>query len=425
MKMQKKLLAVAISGTLALLSAAPASAHEIDKLRAQIEAMTKRLDQLEQQTAQAEQKAMAAEAKTMQMEEHAKKQMAKMDSMAKPDKGVMSGNDKVRLSLSGHVNRGLLWADDGDEDNVYHVDNDASSTRLRLIGEADVSNDLTVGAAMEVQFESNSSASVNQLNETNVGNDNFTQRRLEIYFDNKRLGKLWIGQGWTASEGTSEVDLSGTDLAGYSDPSVFAGGIRFRDTGGMLTGTDVGDVFNNLDGLSRKDRVRYDTPTIAGFTAAASLIEGDAWDTALRYAADYSGMKVAGAIAYSDPNTPNVDNQVNGSVSVLLAGGLNLTLAAGEQDKITGADPSFYYGKVGYQTRLSNAGMTAFSVDYNRSDDAELAGDEGTAYGVQAVQKFDAWATEAYIGWRTHELNRVGTNVQDIDAVIAGARVKF
>ncbi len=413
MKMQKKLLAVAISGTLAMLSAAPASAAEIDTLRAQIEAMTKRLDQLEKQTAQAEQKAMDAEAK------------AEMASKSGTSKGILSGNDKVRVTVSGHVNRGLLWADDGDQDNVYHVDNDASSTRLRVIGEADVSNDLTVGAAMEVQFESNSSASVNQLDDTNVGNDNFTQRRLEVYFDNKRYGKLWVGQGWTASEGTSEVDLSGTDLAGYSDQSVLAGAILFRSTTGMLTGTDVGDVFNNLDGRGRADRVRYDTPSFAGVTASASLIEGDAWDTALRYSADYNGMKIAGAIAYSDPNSPTVDNQVNGSVSLLLAGGLNLTLAAGERDNVSGTDPSFYYGKVGYQTRLSNAGMTAFSIDYNRSDDFAMAGDEGTGYGIQAVQKIDAWATEAYIGWRNYELDRVGSNLLDIDAVIAGARVKF
>ena len=414
MKMQKKLLTVAITASLAMLSAAPASAAEIDTLRAQIEAMTKRLDQLEKQTAQAEQKAMDAEAK------------AEMASKSGASKGILSGNDKVRVTVSGHVNRALLWADDGDQDNVYHVDNDASSTRLRVIGEADPTNEMTVGAAMEVQFESNSTASVNQINDgVSVGSDNFTQRRLEVYFDNKRYGKLWVGQGWTASEGTSEVDLSGTDLAGYSATGDMAGGILFRSTTGMLSSTNVNDAFANFDGRGRADRLRYDTPTLAGFTASASVIQGDAWDTALRYAADYNGMKIAAALAYSDPNSTSVDNRVNGSVSVLLAGGLNLTLAAGEDDSVAGPDPSFYYGKVGYQTRLSNAGMTAFSVDYHSSDDVDVAGDQGTSYGLQAVQKIDAWGTEAYIGWRNYELDRVGTNLQDIDAVIAGARVKF
>jgi len=42
-----------------------------------------------------------------------------------------------------------------------------------------------------------------------AGPNNFTERKLEIYFDSKRLGRLWLGQGDTASNGTSEVDLSG------------------------------------------------------------------------------------------------------------------------------------------------------------------------------------------------------------------------
>jgi len=40
-----------------------------------------------------------------------------------------------------------------------------------------------------------------------AGPNNFTERKLEIYFDSKRLGRLWLGQGDTASNGTSEVDL--------------------------------------------------------------------------------------------------------------------------------------------------------------------------------------------------------------------------
>jgi predicted porin len=317
-----------------------------------------------------------------------------------------------------------MWADDGQVDNVFHVDNDASSTRLRVIGETDVSDGLTAGVAIEVQFESNSSARVNIDDETE-GDDNFTKRRLEVYFDNKQYGKLWMGQGWTASEGTSEVDLSGTDMAGYSDMSVLAGSIKFREISGMLSETDVGDAFNNFDGQGRNDRLRYDTPTFGGFTVSASVIEEDAWDTAIRYAADYGGTKVAGALAYSEPESSTVDNQVNGSVSVRLQGGLNFTLAAGERDLVSGTDPSFYYVKLGYQTRIIDAGTTSFSVDYNRSDDNFQDGDEATAFGLQMVQKFDAWSTEAYLGWRTYELDRLSADLQDVDAVIAGARVKF
>jgi len=416
MKIQKKFLTVSIATSLALFSAPYAYADnhkEIEVLRAQIQAMTKRLDQLETQSANTEKIATAAE------------QKAEMASKASEGKGIQSGNDNVRVTISGHINRGVLWADDGEESNVYHVDNDASSTRIRVIGEADVSDDMTVGAAMELQLESNSSSSVTQGDEDGTTSDGFTKRRAEIYFASKQYGKLWVGQGWTASEGTSEKDLSGTDLAGYSGTTDLAGGIKFRDSSGMLITTTAGDVFSNFDGQGRQDRIRYDTPTFGGFTLSVGAIENDAWDTALRYSADYDGTKVVGAIAYSEPASSNIDSRVNGSISVLLEGGLNLTLAAGEQDVVSGSDPSFYYAKLGYQTRMNNAGMTAFSVDYHSADDVSLSGDEATNYGFQVVQRIDSWSTEAYLGWRTYELDRSGVNLQDIDVLIAGARVKF
>jgi len=427
MKMQKKLLTVSIAASLACFSTTSvlAAGHtEVEALRAQIEAMTKRLDQLEKQSANAEKMAAAAEEK------------AQMASLSSAGKGIQSGNDKVRLTLSGHVNRGLLWSDDGEDSNLYHVDNDASSTRMRIIGEADTSDDMTVGAALEVQLESNSSSSVTQNDEDGTTSDGFTKRRAEVYFASKQYGKLWVGQGWTASEGTSEVDLSGTDLAGYSGTTDMAGGIKFRESSGALAvvGTDgdgndinltAGDVFSNYDGQGRQDRIRYDTPAFGGFTFSAGAIENEAWDTALRYSADYDGTKVVGAVAYSEPSPSSVDSRVNGSVSVLLQGGLNLTLAAGEQDVSSGSDPSFYYAKLGYRTRMNDAGMTAFSVDYHSADDVDDEGDEATNYGLQVVQKIDSWSTETYVGWRTYELNRSGINLQDIDALIAGARVKF
>ena len=415
MKMHIKLLTVSIAASLACFSTTStlAGGHtEVEALRAQIEAMTKRLDQLEKQSANAEKIAVAAEEK------------AQMASKNSANKGIQSGNDNVRVSLSGHVNRGVMWADDGEKDNLYHVDNDASSTRMRIIGEADVTDDLTVGTAIEVQFESNSTAKVSQLDET-ASTDSFTQRRLEVFFDNKQYGKLWIGQGWNASEGSSEVDLSGTALAGYSDMSVLAGAILFRDSGGSLSMTNVGSVFNNMDGSGRADRIRYDTPAFGGFVLSAGVIEKDAWDAAMNYTADYDGTQVAGAIAYSDPSSDTVDSQVNGSVSVRLHGGIILTLAAGEQSATSGPDPSFYYAKLGYQTRMNNFGTTSFSIDYNVAEDVDVAGDEATGVGLQLVQKIDNWSTEAYFGWRTYELDRVGSDLQDINAFLAGARIKF
>jgi predicted porin len=81
-----------------------------------------------------------------------------------------------------------------------------------------------------------------------------------------------------------------------------------------LTETTVGDVFANFDGLSRDDRIGYDTPTFAGFTLSSSWVTDDRWDVAARYAGDFGGVKLAAAISYAK-NEPSFDSQVAGSIS--------------------------------------------------------------------------------------------------------------
>jgi len=159
-------------------------------------------------------------------------------------KFTQSGGTGIELKLSGQVNRGVLITDDGDSTEEFFVDNDNSSTRFRITGSGNINPDVKMGVNIEVQMESNSTASVNQLDKT-TGGDSFTERKLEWYIDSKTLGRLTVGQGDTASNGTSEVDLSGTGVIGYSGVVDLAGGILFFDNiGGVLSGTAVDDVFN-------------------------------------------------------------------------------------------------------------------------------------------------------------------------------------
>ncbi|MBM7454614.1 outer membrane murein-binding lipoprotein Lpp [Oceanisphaera litoralis] len=407
---QKTLVATAI---VCAMSSGPVlaqtEAQELDQLKRQLGTLLERVNQLESKTQNAEARAQAAETKA--------------ETLSSPGApaAVGSGNDKIRVSVSGHVNRALLVVDDGEETDLYHVDNDSSSTRLRVIGEGDVNSELTVGTAIEVQLESNSSFSVSQDNESPSG-DSISDRRLEVYFDHDRLGKLWMGKGWTASEDSSEMDLSGTALVGYSSTADIAGGIKFRDGAGNLSATRVGDVFINLDGLGRRNRLRYDTPSMGGMKLAASAVEDSAWDTALTYAAEHSMGTMAAAVAYSDQQ--NNSGQINGSASFLHNSGVSVTLAAGERD--SGAlDPNFVYGKLGYQNQWFDAGKTAFSADYHVANHAQVRSDKARSVGVQMVQNVDHWATELYVGYRNYDLERAGDNLDDADALIAGARIKF
>ena len=378
-----------------------AAAQTVEDLRRQIEQLNKRLDQVEE------------------------KEKAKKASAAK-DKSVSSGGDKIKLELSGQVNRGVLFVDNGDTSDVFHVDNDNSSTRVRFIGSGELNEDVTVGTQIEVQFESNSTADIRIDQDSPAGPNSFTERKLEIYGDSKKLGRVWIGQGSTASDGTSEADLSGTSVVAYSSIADMAGGIAFATTGGAL-GPRIGQVFSNFDGLSRDDRIRYDTPSFGGFKGSVSAIDGGSWDAAARFAGKFSGTKITSALAYADANSRQGYDQVNGSLSVLLPFGLSLTGTAGTRsiNGRAGSDPVTYYGKLGYKMKLTDMGETAVGVDFTQTDDLAAVGDESTAYGAFAVQRLDKIGTEVYISLRNHELERSGSDFDDIFAVLTGARVKF
>jgi hypothetical protein len=348
----------------------------------------------------------------------------------KPEAVVRSRNDKVSLQIYGQVNRAALYANDGDEDNWFFVDNDNSSTRIGLLGSTNAIDGFSIGTRFEVEFQSNPSNEVSQEDKNGVGDNNFKRRHFDIFLKSERFGKLSLGRGDTASNNTAEVDLSGTDVVGYSSIADMAGGQLFFDNDtDTLSNTTIGDVFNNFDGLSRDDRLRYDTPNFYGFFASGSVVSGDAADVALFYSAKLGDLKLAAAAAYSDPagTSNSVDDSIDGSISVLHSSGFNLTFAGGTRDyKVSGRDDgTFYYGKLGYQRKFFSIGTTAMSVDYARNDDVEQDGDEANTVGFQFVQNIDQWATEYFLGYRYHNLDRDNTDFKDINALMTGLRVKF
>lgn len=349
---------------------------------------------------------------------------------AKPStKGVVkSGSDRVQAKLYGQVNRGILAVDDGTNTKVLLVDNDNSSTRLGFTGDAQVTDDLSLGAKVEVQFESNSTADVDQENE-DVSPNNFTKRHLDLFFKSKAAGKLSLGQGDTATNGTSEMDLSGTSVIGYSGVGDMAGGINFVSpgTGGTLSGIRISDVMTNMDGLSRRDRIRYDTPSLVGFTLSGSVIEDQRQDLAVRYSGQMSGLKIAAAVGYAHQDRSATENQYNGSFSMLLNNGLSATFAAGMRDIATTGreEPYFFYGKLGYKLQVCPLGPTNLAADYGYYEHIDQNNDEAQTFGLFAVQNLSNYGTEVYLGYRWHDLDRPGTDFDSINAVMIGSRIKF
>jgi predicted porin len=355
---------------------------------------------------------------------------------------IKSGSDKVELQLKGHIARAVMLADDGSDSKLFHVDNTNSESRIILDGKVKASETLTVGGTFEVQWQANPSDKVSMEEETVSGE--FKERIMEVTFDSKKMGKLSLGRGDMASDDTTEIDLSGTDLAGNSGAADIGGGFKFNGPGVPLPTEDengetvdkrlaVSSVFDNMDGLSRRNRVRYDTPKFAGFGIGVAAGETEMVDAALLYSHDFGGAKLEGALAWSDPGSTKSYSQINGSASVLFPFGLNLTAAFGSRDldemPAGGDDPVFTYGKIGYLCKeFLPIGSTAVSFDYGVYENVknQNKGEEGTAYGLQLVQKVSDWNTELYAAWRSYSLeDSSGAEYDDISILMAGARIKF
>jgi hypothetical protein len=114
---------------------------------------------------------------------------------------VSSGGDKVRLSISGQVDRMLLFGNDSKTSNVRNVDNNNSSTRLRVVGEATISDTASGGVDIESELRPNPS-SVTPLTQNlpqPASVATFTVRQAEAYMQDTRYGGVRLGFGSSAS----------------------------------------------------------------------------------------------------------------------------------------------------------------------------------------------------------------------------------
>ncbi|MDH3762108.1 MAG: porin [Gammaproteobacteria bacterium] len=314
--------------------------------------------------------------------------------------------------LSGQVSRMVVLPDDAVGDEIQHQDIGWSGSRFRFTGSEEADNGLTWGFRFEIQARNNNAGT--DGGQLSNNGDNQDNRYQDLYLSGD-FGKISFGKGDGASNGSTEVDLSGTALASAAPLQDNWGGYAI-----LPDGTKWNTVFTMFDGLSRQNRVRYDTPSFNGFSVAGSINQGNATELALRYNGDLGGHKF-GAAVFVD-QAPDVSSSVDGadvtggSASLLLNSGLNFTVAFSESDPDSGDASDSTFFKVGYKT-----GMHAFSVDLANGENG--AGDEGDSTGF-TYAFFPHKGVEIFAMIR--ELDSSGVaGAESIDLTAIGSRIKF
>ena len=161
------------------------------------------------------------------------------------------GDEEAYLQLYGQFSPSLLVVDDGRSTLGYGpIDNSNASSRLGLRLYVGINSATYLGADLEGEYDGYATNYVDQLNRGGWDGHGALLRHAEGYLSSKPLGTLWLGQGDMASNNTAEVDLSGTDVVGYSSVSDLAGGQFFAYAGDAgLSAITVADAGDGLDGL--------------------------------------------------------------------------------------------------------------------------------------------------------------------------------
>jgi predicted porin len=349
-----------------------------------------------------------------------------------------TGNPNVRLTFSGQINRAVNIVDDGQDTDAFFVDNENASTRFRFLGETSELNDWKAVSLFEFEYLSNRSLFVSQESET--VDERISRRLLDVGLSNNKYGSLFLGHGWMASDGTSELDISGITTPTWPSVHFGYGGMLFTDGDGLVdrnpdpavtSRVSVFSVMDSLDGLSRRDRIRYNTPVFAGFSASTSFGAEDVGDVAARWQGSTGWATILVGGSYWRDNKNGFDG-LSGSGTIRLTdadawwNGVSLVGAVASKDfEKQENDPFYWYGKLAYVTDIWDVGRTGFAVNYGSYDEFSAVDEDGQMVGVGFSQNLDKLGTELYVGLHHLQLDSPTIDYNDMVVLQTGAMVRF
>ena len=349
----------------------------------------------------------------------------------------------VDVSVSGHVNRMIRYADDGHDSEIQHLDSGASLSRWRMTAEGELDGGMMAGATIESAFSSNSAGT--PLNSGAGGKDNTSLRHSYIWLSGN-FGKLSLGHTSPAGTGSMWSSHSGAWAGTEYSTTENANGVLLRTSGGThpdhfldrVTETNVTHGALDKDGkvthetsevkgvtlwsafksvyTSRSDVLRYDTPSIGPVSMGVSIDGADMWAVQGSLNTDMGGVSVTGGAVFAEANADDKLFGISGGVA--FGNGTSVNAAYGTNDSFDDDHSDAYIN-------LSHSwGNTSVAIDY-RSVDNATPGMEGQSIGLGFNQSMGN-GVDVYAGYHNYSIDMDdGTDVEDVDVFHIGSRVKF
>ena len=313
----------------------------------------------------------------------------------------------VDISVSGHVNRMVRYADNGNASDIQHLDHTASRSRWTIKGEGDLGNGITAGALLQQGFASNrgGSADVDKA-DTGPGED---FRHSYLYFSGD-FGKVTLGHTGPAGNGAMFTAYNGA-YAGteYGVDS---------NSGISVSGSDdktVGSFFPTV-GIGRQNTLRYDTPPVGPVSAAVSVqkegdAEGQNWTFQGNLSSELGGSSVKGS-------TFIAEDVIGVAGGLSFPQGTSINVAWGDDDR-KGED----YNDI-YVSLAHSWGNTSVAIGY-RSTDNKGKKLEGQAIGLGVSHSLGS-GVNVYAGFNNYSFDdNTDADLDDVNAFHIGSLVSF
>ena len=314
----------------------------------------------------------------------------------------------VDISVSGHVNRMIRFADNGADSDIQHLDTTASRSRWRMQGEGDLGNGITAGAYIESSFASNNTGAAD-IGEDDIDiGDKQDIRHSYLYFSGD-FGKVTLGHTGPAGNGAMWKSHSGAWAGAEYSSAEVASGVSLSRSDGSGTAGSVWSAFGSVN-ASRQDILRYDTPSIGPASLAVSIDNGDNWSFGASLSTDVGGGSVIGGILYNE-------DKFGISGGMAFAQGTSINLAYGTIDR-AGEDSEDFYINVAH-----SVGSTSVSIDYRTVDEFKL-GTDAQSIGLGLNHNLGSGA-DVYAGFHNFAVDDAGSDIDDVNVFHIGSRIKF
>ncbi|AGK57720.1 hypothetical protein HYPDE_30228 [Hyphomicrobium denitrificans 1NES1] len=386
------------------------------------------------------------------------------------------GNRKVSLTISGWVNEAVFLWDDGTERNAYVGTNALEQSRFRFVGEAQIMPGYSAGYTLEIGAQGDPSNKWDQLGPSSSSANALVVRKSNWWLKSKDYGKVTVGLEGTATYHLLD-DADGANTRNVSDAqaaAVYQGNFFLRSGVAGVNALRWSDVLRGVDNGTegqngRRNIVRYDSPTIAGFVLTASWGEDDQAGVSLTYKGKWGDFNILAKGGWEKSTDENLtgcapfssggagDAQdcewFGGAATVMhvptglyVYGGAGQTIDHGVQLISASAEDTstMWFIQGGIEQKWTPLGKTTIFGEY-RHDDVGSRTNKAFGAGLDAgyvhngdmnfwaaglVQNIDAAAMDLYVMYRhadgdlTNSVN-VTADLDAFDMVITGARIQF